>query len=825
MIARVLLALFLPVAAVAQQSPDSVRGDSGLESRRSWDEREEYRTGARISDQLVARGERVGLRVSPAAGPLGLVGQLRFRGPQTFVDDRFPLVILDDMRLDAASGILGGTARLEDLNPDDIASIEVLSPAQAVRYGPNAANGVLIIRTREGERGAPRWRGYVQVAAAVPSDRWPTRLGGFDAANADSSLRNGGCTLRAVGAGLCVRDSIGVLPSTLGQQLRTAVPRQYGLSVSGGGNLVSYYVAGELDGDGDPLSLSRAEINRLQSIGQTVPKSMQYPVHLGGGNVTANIRLRPASTVTVDLHGLRVSQDVRAPAFLNDLPDGSGVEFQSGYLPVADAFRVQNVSNMSRWLGHVDVSWRPTTAFALTGLLGHDGVRFQGHREGTASFLVESVVLNSEDLSLGADYDWGPHGLRLLSHLGWESSRINRDSLECLNITVPGCTGVIQSSQLRYNQRVTSLVLEQHVWIHETLELVGTIRRDHFADWLKAAQMHPAIHMSWRKEQLHVHADYGVAGRRPFFFEKPERTKEFSVGAEFTSRLGGVTIGGTIYDMRSSVYGPSFVSGPSGYYSVALPGTIGNRGVELYTTARLIERPDVALQVEASVWGNRNRLLSMNLPIGIVLPGALQQRSYVGYPVAGFWAKRPPSYRDANGDGIIEPNEITGPSDEIWAGTPYPTQGATLVPELTLRSVRIGTSLDYQAGHVVFNRNHWYTCADGQCPEAIDPSTPLAAQADVVSGTPTPRYFEKGDFLAWRELWVTFDTPPSIARILHVKSASVTLAGRNLHTWTGYSGISPEPYAPQTAFGQPEIPIEPLMPALQQWSLRFRVSY
>jgi len=46
-----------------------------------------------------------------------------------------------------------------DINPDDIESIEVLSPAQAVRYGPNAANGVLILRTRDPHRGALRWRG------------------------------------------------------------------------------------------------------------------------------------------------------------------------------------------------------------------------------------------------------------------------------------------------------------------------------------------------------------------------------------------------------------------------------------------------------------------------------------------------------------------------------------------------------------------------------------------------------------------------------------------------------------------------------------------
>jgi len=72
---------------------------------------------------------------------------------------------------------------------------------------------------------------------------------------------------------------------------------------------------------------------------------------------------------------------------------------------------------------------------------------------------------------------------------------------------------------------------------------------------------------------------------------------------------------------------------------------------------------------------------------------------------------------------------------------------------------------------------------------------------------------------------VTFDAPPTIATALHVKSASVTLSGRNLHIWTGYSGISPEPYAAEPQFGQGAASTEPLMPALQQWSLRVRLSY
>src|SRR5712691_7056334 len=246
------VAALIPAAVRAQQPADSsLRGDSGLAhtARSPNDDSEPYRTGAHFSDLLVVRGERVGLRVSPAAGPLGLTGRLRFRGPQTLFDDRLPLVILDGMRLDAASGLLGGTLRLEEINPEDIESIEVLSPAQSVRYGPGAANGVLIVQTRQGHRGVPQWRGYAEVGTRTPSEPMPPLVGGFDAGNPDSLLRNGGCTLLAVAAGSCAQDSIVGLASPLRQQLRSAVRRQYGLSVTGGWDRLSYYVAGEFDGD------------------------------------------------------------------------------------------------------------------------------------------------------------------------------------------------------------------------------------------------------------------------------------------------------------------------------------------------------------------------------------------------------------------------------------------------------------------------------------------------------------------------------------------------------------------------------------------------
>ena len=465
------------------------------------------------------------------------------------------------------------------------------------------------------------------------------------------------------------------------------------------------------------------------------------------------------------------------------------------------------------------------SAMTLTGNLGHDGGRFTSARQGGPGVLTESAVINSNTLGLGADYAWGFSGLQLRSHVGFDRSSINRDSLECASGTSPNCTsGAYRTYEERYWQGFWSIVVEQRAVIHDALEVVGTVRRDQIRFWNKKP-VHAALHASWWHESLHLHADYGTAGRRPFFFfAKPDRTRELSTGFDVTGLSGRISAGATVYDMRSSIFAWVQTSQSSGFGVISVPGTIGNRGIELNATARLIERPNLTLNVEASAWGNRNRLLSSS-PFAVVLPGGAQQISMVGYPVGGYWAWRPPAYADSNGDGIIERNEISGPVGVTWVGTPYPTQGATLAPELGLRTIRMGASLDYQAGHVVFNRNHWYSCFAGRCPWAFDPATPLAEQADVAYGSPTPRFFEKGDFLALRELWVTVDAPPAIAGALHVKSASLTLAGRNLHTWTGYSGISPEPYAAETQFGDAEVFTEPMMPALQQWSLRVRISY
>jgi hypothetical protein len=58
---------------------------------------------------------------------------------------------------------------------------------------------------------------------------------------------------------------------------------------------------------------------------------------------------------------------------------------------------------------------------------------------------------------------------------------------------------------------------------------------------------------------------------------------------------------------------------------------------------------------------------------------------------------------------------------------------------------------------------------------------------------PTAQFVEDGSFVKWRELSVTYTL--DLARLsprLGFRTADLRIAGRNLHTWTKYSGMDPE---------------------------------
>jgi hypothetical protein len=156
---------------------------------------------------------------------------------------------------------------------------------------------------------------------------------------------------------------------------------------------------------------------------------------------------------------------------------------------------------------------------------------------------------------------------------------------------------------------------------------------------------------------------------------------------------------------------------------------------------------------------------------------------------------RPYTYTDANHDGIIGQNEIqTGSFEPVVLGSSLPNREASLLSAWTLsRGVTLSGLLDYRGGQKLANLNEAYRCIYyGNCRAASDRTASLAdqAQADVGFITNAP-YVEGASFAKLREVSLRWAVPPRLAKWLG-GHAAVTIAGRNLATWTRYRGLDPE---------------------------------
>ena len=101
-------------------------------------------TGTRSNPASALAGTIPGLRVQQASGRPGAVANITLRGGTNYDGSGSPLVMVD--------GFL--RASFSEINPDDIASIEVLKDASATAiYGARANNGVILITTKKGKAG------------------------------------------------------------------------------------------------------------------------------------------------------------------------------------------------------------------------------------------------------------------------------------------------------------------------------------------------------------------------------------------------------------------------------------------------------------------------------------------------------------------------------------------------------------------------------------------------------------------------------------------------------------------------------------------------
>ncbi len=166
------------------------------------------------------------------------------RGRNSINANSEPYIVVDGIPLTRTDG------SINDINPNDIESVEVLKDPSAVAiYGVNGSNGVILITTKRGTTGKPsiRYSGYggIEQAAHVPEpvsgEELLKRYAEY-ARITNTSLFNGGP----------VRNEYeydnyknGITTDWLDAVMQTGVVQNHNVSLSGGSENAKYFVSGD----------------------------------------------------------------------------------------------------------------------------------------------------------------------------------------------------------------------------------------------------------------------------------------------------------------------------------------------------------------------------------------------------------------------------------------------------------------------------------------------------------------------------------------------------------------------------------------------------
>ncbi len=208
-----------------------------------------------INDAL--QGRLPGVQVVQNSGQPGSAISVRVRGASSISAGNEPLYVIDGVPMisgDFSQIGYGGqnTSALASLNPNDIASIEVLKDASAAAiYGSRASNGVVLITTKQGIEGEPQLEFSSYYGVQTP---WKV----VDFVNTDQYIDIYNPSIEAA-FGIPnylgytnddVENSIEIEPGTytnwLEEVFEPAPMYNMSLSARGGSERIQYYVSGDL---------------------------------------------------------------------------------------------------------------------------------------------------------------------------------------------------------------------------------------------------------------------------------------------------------------------------------------------------------------------------------------------------------------------------------------------------------------------------------------------------------------------------------------------------------------------------------------------------
>lgn len=803
-----------------------------------------------------------GVSVLQASGTAGSSAIIRIRGSNSLSLSNDPLIIIDGVRVnnnlgDDANGNngtigVGGQTptRLNDIDPQDIANIEVVKgPAAASLFGTAASNGVIYITTKKGSQGPGRWQLHAEGGSVNRETVFPANYDGIQVADGDTAFF---CTNDIVAQGGCTQT--GVLswnPLEQATPFHTGNTQNYGLSVSGGTDRATYYVSSNWNREDGLLPWNTFRHYDIRANTNMQPRD-NMSLTASVGYVQSRLRLPQNDNNVLGVLG---------GGLLGNFQDVDGRGYLIGQTPQQIA-AINTQQNTERFTGSVNANWQVAHWLSLVGTTGLD------FSDEVNQELIPPNAVDFADLPLGQRTS-NPFQTFLYTMQGGATATFDLTSdiksttsagVQYVNETVRGTeafgktllpgTGSLAGASAQFaagEQNTENITLgaygqEQLAW-RDRVFLNLAMRGDkNSAFGLNFKEVYyPSASLSYvigeepwfpkshAFSSLRLRAAYGESGNHPNFRDavtyytptavrtvsgetpaftvggvantdlKPEKSKEFEGGFDVGLLDERASLSFTYYNKTTHDALIDAPLAPSQGESLNIWRNLGelrNTGVEALLNANVLNQQDVKWDIGVNLSHNSNKIVNLGKDITPIIFNGGDQEHVNGYPAGGYWQRPILSYSDANHDGLLSPDEIAVGDTAVYLGNPFPSLEMGFNTSITVfRHFRINGLIDYRGGQKLLNLTERFRCAFEVCQAENDPHASLASQAASIGvlyyGTDAG-YVEDASFWKLRELSLTMIAPESWAHNIGASNLSITFAGRNLHTWTKYKGFDPE---------------------------------
>jgi TonB-linked SusC/RagA family outer membrane protein len=797
------------------------------------------------------QGKVAGVEITSNSGAPGGGMQIRMRGVTSIYGSSQPLYVVDGLPVSntvTSSGLNsitrgGGSEqdnsvnRIADLNPNDIASIEVLKgPSAAAIYGSAAANGVVVITTKKGQVGAPKFSFTQRFGTHVEGHKLGLRH--FNIADAMDYAAGAGVSADSVQAWF---DRTGGFNDFEKQVYGDkSLSWSSNLSVSGGNDNTRYFLSGlGMHDNGIQYGTGYDKQSLRANLTQHAGDKLQIQVNT---NLIHSLTKRGVS----NNDNTNISPYVvfaATPTFFDFRPV-NGVYPRNPFLsngsnPLQTISLMITPEDLFRFMGSVNAQYSVlnTGSQDLKAILDlavdHYGFKSNMYAppslywEPADGFPGTTVDRNSVEtrapLALTLTHTYTPSsGIRATTSAGL---RRGFDSFNSVTVTttdlLAGQQNVDRGVNVSASQNRTEVrslawyATEEVLMLDQRLLLSAGIlgqRSTNNAD-VNKLYYYPKVAASYRWSDLgpfnefKVRAAYGETGNEPLYGNKfgsfvgspytgqngvqlggtvadpdlhPEREKEFETGIDAALLDSRVALSATYYQKNNTDLLLQARLAPSMGYTTRIfnGGEIRNRGVEASVTGFPVQAGNFSWMTRLTYSKNVGKVISLPVP-AFAPPGSFALQFGQGFIEEGASPSQITGTTEADGPGVhvalgdYEPDFIMGFSNEINVGP-----------------VRLYGLIDWRHGGDIVNLTQLLYDGAGLAADQEAANARLA-----LYGAGNSPYIQSASFAKLREVSISYALPQSLVASAfgdRVSGLRLEFSGRNLATWTNYEGLDPE---------------------------------